>query len=317
MAGVRSILGVLLATVCLAGSVSAEDAYPERPVKLVVYTAPGGLLDVTLRKLGNVWEKKFPSHTVVIENKKGAGGLVALQHVLRQRADGHAILGVTSSLVSKAVSTKKDGELEKLTFLARLVDDYECIIVREDSKFSDLKSLVQAAKEKPGEQIWAGPAAGGTDHLFALRFWNAADISATWIPYRSGSEAIAAVLGGHAEVYVGNPQDVSGREGLKVLAVAEPEDVFPNIPSFEELGYPSLSGESLWRGVAVPASTPPEVKERIVTILREVTEDPEWRQFIEKGNALPVFDLEEKFTPMVAAQRENDREILKELSSIG
>lgn len=315
LTGLFSLLGFL--GVCLAFSTAHADSYPTKPIRFIVYTNPGGLIDVTIRKLAQVLEAEAVTTPVVVENKSGAGGLVAIQHVLRQPADGHTIFAVTSSVVSKAVQSKKSEKLQELGMLVRLVDDYECLIVKRNGKYSSLEDLTRAMKDDSARVLWVGPAVGGTDHLFAVRFWNALDYRGTWIPYKSGSEAIAAILGGHADVYVGNPQDALGREDLQILAVAAPQRLaqFPEVATFEESDLKELTGASLWRGLAVRGDTPDNVRTAITELLRKATAASQWREFVVSSGAQVIFESGKTFEDAVASQIESDSQLLQLLKA--
>lgn len=315
-------IAIALALLLLSSGRVFAESYPSKPLKLIVYTNPGGLIDISARKIAQVLEKNLVEEPVVVENKKGAGGLVAIQHVLRQPADGHTVLALTSSVVSKAVESRQEDKLDQLEMLVRLVDDYECLVVKEGGKFDSLAALTAAVKDPNGRSIWAGPEVGGTDHLFALKYWKAVGGKGVWIPYKSGGEALAALLGGHADVYVGNPQDVKGRSGLKILAVASPERIsqFGQVPTFLELsadepGLKQLTGESLWRGLAVRKGTPDGVKQQLSALLQKMVDTDSWKSFITEGGATSVFETGAKFQNFVAAQADADRDLLKELKA--
>ncbi|MCB0340426.1 MAG: tripartite tricarboxylate transporter substrate binding protein, partial [Bdellovibrionales bacterium] len=267
-------------------------------------------MDITARQLAQVLQDKYLHVPVVVENKKGAGGLVALNHVLSQPSDGYTLFGLTSSVISKAVQARQHARLDGLHYLARLVTDYECLITSSGSEISDFETLVQSGRANPGSQIWAGPAAGGTDHIFAQKVWNKLGISAKWIPYRSGGEALAAILGKHAHVYVGNPQDVVGRSDLRIAAVAAPNRLshFKDAPTFEELGYPELTGEMLWRGFAVRKGVEEARVEFLESVLSRAIKDPQWIKFIESANVQSTFDTAENFEQIVRQQIVSDRE---------
>jgi putative tricarboxylic transport membrane protein len=306
------LFSFFLSTFFFVPTLSADD-FPSKPLRFVVYTNPGGLIDVSARKIAQVLEDGIVQTPVVVENKKGAGGLVAMQHVLRQPADGHTLFALTSSVISKTVDAKQQKRLAGLEMLARVVDDYECLIVREEGKYADLQSLNAAVQDPSVKTIWAGPAVGGTDHLFALKYWNQVGGKGVWIPYKSGSEALAALMGGHAEVYVGNPQDVIGRQGLKILAVASPERLerFPEVATFQELGMQKLTGESLWRGFAVRKGTPEGRKQELIKLLKKVNESTAWKSFVQDGGAVNVFEIGQAFQKIVDAQLKSDAELLQ------
>ncbi|MCI5064990.1 tripartite tricarboxylate transporter substrate binding protein [bacterium] len=325
-----AILFVVILVVLRGGVLAAPHEFPTRPLKIVVYTNPGGLIDISARKIAQILEDRYVKESVVVENKRGAGGLVALQHVLRQPADGHTVFALTSSVISKAVASRQEQRLSQLEMVARLVDDYECIIVREGGEIRDFPSLVQSLRTAGKRVLWAGPAVGGTDHLFALKVWGAVGGKATWIPYKSGGEALAALLGGHAEVYVGNPQDIQGRRGLRILAVSSPERLvqYPEIPTVAELAetldgadyseslrvaLKELSGESLWRGVALRRGTPPAVRTPLLELLEQVSRDAEWRKFVEEAGAEAVFQTGEEFQAAVTQQMANDKAVFQSI----
>ncbi len=306
-----SFVCAFLFTFC--GYVAKAADFPTKPIKIIVYTNPGGLIDITARKFAGVLEseakKSGMNQPVVVENKKGAGGLVALHYLSRQPADGHTLLALTSSVISKAVQSRQEKKLDDVSFLARLVDDYECLIVNRESSLKSFADLKADAQKKAGGQIWLGPAAGGTDHIFAKKFWKATGLSGKWVPYKSGSDALAALLGGHGDVYVGNPQDVRGRPDLKVLAVASPERLpdFSEAPTFAELNLPTLTGESLWRGIVVASATPGEVKEELLALLKKASESGEWQKFVTSGSAIPVFETEGEFKRVVDSQIQQEK----------
>ena len=294
-------------------SLSCAEDFPSKPIHIVVYTAPGGLIDVTARKIANIIQRDLVDVPVVVENKKGAGGIVALNYVNNKIADGHTILGLTSSVISKAVSAKQDKLLDDLHYLALVAEDYEAIITSKKSGVLTLDEIKNKATGLKRPQVWVGPASGGTDHIFALKVWDAIDLKANWIPYRSGGEAIAALMGGHGAVYVGNPSDTHGRPDLHLTAVAAPERLsnFPDVPTFKELGYTSLTGESLWRGFAIRKDVPKKVKIKLENLLQKATSSAEWKAFVKQGGVIERFKTGEEFKQLVTAQLKSDKQFLK------
>ncbi len=289
--------------------INSQADFPTKPVKIVVYTAPGGLIDVSSRKLAKIIkEQDFPK-PIIIENKKGAGGLIALNHVIKQKSDGHTIFALTSSVISKVVGAGKESLFSELKFLGRIVKDYECVITNKKSNLDTIEKVIDQAKEKPGKQIWLGPAAGGTDHIFAKKVWNATNIQAKWVPYKSGGEAIAALLGNHGDVYVGNQQDVIGRPDLQVIAIASPDSVkYPN--NFLNAGFTDLKSEVLWRGFAVKKGTSEETLKYLEKTIKLAIESEEWKKFISQGQMEGIFETGESFENAVKAQIETDKKYL-------
>ena len=253
------VLSVVVAF--LAGSMGAAYAkFPAKQIKVVVYTKPGGAGDVFARKFTAIADK-YTDASFVVVNKPGAGGVIAIKHILKSRADGYKLAFVTRSNIGKIVSTGGTIDVNDLSWMAMMVSDPEAIITLRKSPINTWQQLVADAKAKNGKQIWVGPAAGGNDHIMAMKTWKIAGIKAKWVPYKGGSKAMAALMGGHGIAYVGNPQDVIGRPDLKVAVISNPTRIggdFADVPTFKELGVKGLDKEIMWRGFMVKKGTPKE-----------------------------------------------------------
>ena len=182
--------------VALAAGVLAAD-YPTRPIRIINYVAPGGLMDVTTRKFTEV-AAKYTNAVFVVENRTGAGGLVGMEYVLNQPADGYTIFAPTMSVVIQVVATRSDVDryIWGFEWTSMLMKDPECIITNSKLPINTWEDVVADAKAKGGRQIWVGPSTGGNDHLMAMKVWDKAGIMATWIPHESGPAAMAALMGG-------------------------------------------------------------------------------------------------------------------------
>lgn len=312
-------LVVLSAIVLSVFAVPALAAYPEKPIHVVNYVAAGGLMDVTSRKFISI-AQKYTDATFVVDNKEGAGGLVGIEAVLEQPADGYTVFAPTTSVVVKVVSSKKDVNQYVWGFewVAMLMRDPECIIGAAESDLNEFNKVVDDAKAKKGAQLWGGPAAGGNDHLMAMKVWDKVGMKAKWIPAKSGPQAMMGVLAGQTVAYVGNPADMAGRDGYKILAVSSEKRLakFPDAPTFKELGYDGLDNEVMWRGFCIKKGAPEEVYVWWEDLLKKVAADPEWRSFLEKDGIEVVDFGRDKFTPQVKADIENATFYLKQAGLI-
>jgi tripartite-type tricarboxylate transporter receptor subunit TctC len=280
----------IFAALCLVSLLAilpaaAFAAYPEKPIRVVNYVGPGGLMDVTSRKFVSI-AAKYTDATFVVENREGAGGLVGMQAVLEQPADGYTVFAATTSNIAKVLTSKKnvDEFIWGFEWIAMLMRDPECLIAAKDGPFNTWEAVHKDALEKKGNQLWTGPAAGGNDHLMAMKVWDKAGMSAKWIPYSTGPEAMMALLSGQGVVYVGNPADIGGREGFTIVALSRKErlEKFPDAPTFSELGIDGLDDEAMWRGFAMKKGSPEEAMAWWEELLKKVAADPEWRAFLEK-----------------------------------
>lgn len=279
----KGIVTAIAAALLAVSVVPAMAAYPDKPVKIVNYVAPGGLMDVTSRKFVAI-AKKYTNATFVVENTTGAGGLVAIGAVLEQPADGYTVFAATTSVIDKVVSAKKDVNQMVWGFqwVAMLMRDPECIITAADGDYKTFKAVVDAAKASGGKQLWGGPDAGGNDHIFAQQVWTSAGMKAKWLPYKSGPEAMMGTLSGQNVAYVGNPADTQGRKGYTIVAIAAPKRLaqLPKVPTFKELGYKGLDDSIMWRGFAIKKGAPEEAYKWWEELNKKVAKDPEWRAFL-------------------------------------
>ena len=302
----------------LAGCAADLDqpaVFPRRPIKIIVYTGPGGLIDVTARHFAEI-ASRHTQATFVVENHPGAGGLIATKRVLQLPADGYTLYACTKSNISKLVAAGGRSFIDSMDWIAMLIADPECIITRAGSTTSTWQQVLADAQARPGGQIWLGPDSGGLDHVMAMKTWDRCGITAKWIPYKSGGEAKAALLGDQGAVYVGNPSDVLGNPQFTIAAVSSPSRLkqLPDVPTLGELGIEGLDTQYMWRGFAVKRGTPPAVLAWYEDLFRRVTGDPEWRALWEKSGIEVLYHGSDRFTATV---REDERDFAYYLSRIG
>lgn len=283
------------------GSQEPAETFPTKPIKLIVYTGPGGAGDILARKFTDI-ASKYTDATFVVENKAGAGGIVAMEYVATTKPDGYTLMYMTKSNISKLVST--DSELDPMVFdwISLMQIDPECVITNKNNPVKTWQDIVADAKAKNGKQLWLGPAAGGLDHVTAQNIWKAAGIKATWVPFNSGGKAKAALLGEQGVTYVGNPGEIIGKPDFMVAAICAAERLpqFPDVPTFKELGIMGLENEVMWRGFAVKSGTSDAVIAWYDDIFEKVSKDPEWIAAYEPQGNMLVHKTRDEFNKMVA-----------------
>lgn len=313
-----SRLGLYLAFIigCIFGASALYGEYPSKPITIIVHSKPGSGIDITSRQLAHI-ARKYTDAVILVENKSGGSGIVAMRTVLNKKSDGYTVLAVTKSFISTVLLTKSGIGMDDFDFLACMVVDPEVLITNRHSSVRTLEDIIRDAREKNGRQRWLGPLVGGVDHLMAVKTWEKLGIKGEWIPYEGGADALAALMGKHGVVYVGNPVDVKGRPDLMIAAVAAPQRLpdFPDAPTFTEKGY-DLENEVLWRGFAVKKGTDPRAVQFLMDLFRKVSQDPDWLKFINSTSAQPVFLPREQFTRMVQRDQQEARKYLK-LAGIG
>ncbi|GAB1482463.1 tripartite tricarboxylate transporter substrate binding protein [Treponema sp.] len=293
------LMGLMAFGLFAEGTKESAAAFPSKPIRLVVYAAAGGQLDITARKFVELAAKYTPA-TFVVENKPGAGGLVGWEYVLTQPEDGYTLMAVTKTLVANHVKDEFKVDPMSLDWIAFLINDAEAIITNSKSKVRSIQDVIADAKARPGQQIWVAPP--GVDEVMTYKFWDKTGISGKYVPYDAGGQAMAAVIGQQAQVYVGNPVDVRGKPDLMMAAISAENRFtqFPDVPTLKELGIKGLDAESFWRGFALKRGTPANVIAWYDDLFDNITADPAWRQFNEKDGMEVVHYKNDKFNAIIA-----------------
>ena len=300
----RLIVCLILATGLLTPGCQTDgqrQPFPDRPIEIIIYTKPGGPIDVTVRKFIEVAEKYATGVTFVPKIKSGAGGIVAMGHVLQKKPDGYTLLGCTKSNIAKVVSSGRK-DVDQFDWIGMLLIDPECVIIRNTDPPTSWDALVSDARQRPGKQVWVGPAAGGLDHVVAQQIWEGLGIDCVWSAFDSGKDALAAVRRGEGDAYVGNPAEVTGYPNLQVAAVSSPQRLahLPGTPTFSERGLKGLDHEIMWRGFAIKKGCPDDALAFYDDLFRKVTQDAEWRSHWEKYGMEVLYRPQADFEKVVA-----------------
>ncbi len=286
--------------VVIAGLHSPVRAeYPDKPIVIVVHAKPGGAIDLTARMVSKI-ARSYTDAPLVIENRYGGSGAVAMRAILGKDPTGYHVLAFPATFISTVKVTRSSISMDDYRFLACMVEAPEALITNRNTDVVTIEDIVRDAKAKNGKQIWVGPGVGSLDHLMAIKTWDKLGITATWLPYDGGGEAVAALLGGHGIVYVGNPEDVRGRPDLQIAAVSALERLsrYPDVPTLMESGC-DLPNEIMWRGFAVHKDTPEEICNWLTDLLGKVSSDPEWVEFVAFNSAENVFYKQDEFRALV------------------
>src|SRR6187455_1033226 len=229
-----------------AVTASAQDAYPSKPITMVVPFPPGGVADIVGRPLAAQMEKTLKQPIVVV-NRTGAGGAVGMASVAKAPADGYTILMALSSISIFPVSDRINGkapsyEMKDFAPIALITADPTVLVVSADSPWKNLKEFVASAKAYPGKINYSSSGVYGTLHVAMEIFANAANIKLYHIPYQGGGPAVTALMGGQVEALASGPsaainQIKAGR--MRALAVWGDKRLasLPEVPSMKEIGY--------------------------------------------------------------------------------
>lgn len=280
----RCVLTILACVV--ATGIQAAD-YPKHPIEIVIPFGEGGASDTFARKFSEIINKELTQPTQPV-NKKGGGGLIGMAYAFTQRPDGYTILEITPShIIADVMNRGKVKLLQHFEPLVRIQSDIYIVGVSKTSKFKDFKSLVAYGRKQ--QVTFAGISPGGLDDFTLKSMAKATGIKLKFIPYKSGSEVKAAVLGGEVDIYLDKIVSAIGYikdEAIKPLVILNDEritklDVFKSVPTTVEMGYNVTIGS--WRGFVVKKGTPESVKAFLAEKMKNAYNSVEYRSFAENN----------------------------------
>ena len=279
----------LLASALAAAPAFGQDAYPTRPITMIVPFPPGGVADLTGRPTALTMEK-YLKQRIVIENKAGAGGAVGMAAVAKAKPDGYTIMMALSSIsiippAERLFDREPPYEMKQLVPIALISADPTVLVVRSDSPWKSVKDFVEDAKKRPGKINYSSSGIYGTLHMAMEIFANSAEIKLFHIPYQGGGPAVTALLGGQVEALASGPSAVIGQiKGGKLRALASWGDKrlasLPDVPTFKELGYNAEF--YIWSGLFAPAGTPATIVQTLRSAAHRAVEDPDFRNAMAK-----------------------------------
>jgi tripartite-type tricarboxylate transporter receptor subunit TctC len=257
------------------------QAYPTKPIHVLVPYAAGGGADANARLLEPPMEKQL-GQTMVIENRPGASGIVAAMGVLQAPADGYTMLFDTFPFAVNAVLRKLPFDpMKDLLPVSQAINMPNILVVPASAPYKTLKELIDYAHANPGKLNFASYGAGGSAHLAGEMLRREAGVEWTHIPYKGGAPAITDLLAGQVSAYFANP--ISGlayvQSGkLRALATTGTKrmEVLPDVPTVKESGYPNFEVIE-WNGFFVAKGTPQAVIDKLSDVVRKAVQEPDVR----------------------------------------
>ena len=297
------------------------QAYPVRPLRLIVGFGAGGISDLVARLVAEAAGQVL-GQTVVVENRTGAGGNIAAEAAARAPADGYTLLFASPALVSvnpilmpgAGVDVQK--ELEPVLPLASTP---HVLVVRRQAGFSDLPAFLAAAAARKGEMNWSTAGVGTSPHQTMLLLQSVSPARFTPVHYRSGAAGVQAVLTGEVDVTAEATAVVVEhiRAGaLQALCACAPSrvELLPDLPMAGELGLPGLTNGSI-AGLMVPRGTPPGLQARLAEAFATALAQPALRQRLAQQGTLPLAGDAEAFRQLLASEVARWRPLLAGLSA--
>ena len=304
---VRRRIAAFAALLCIA-VLAHGQAYPTRPVKIVVGFAPGSATDILARVVADAFSKSM-GQAFVVENKPGAGGSIGAAAVKDAAPDGYTLVAAGSGPfgINPAIQPNLPYDaIRDFAFIGNVGLTPQVIVVGSTTPYRTLKDFVAAAKAKPGEIPFASLGKGSTSHLAMEAFAGVAGIKLNHIPFKGSGDSQAAILGGQVPVMSDTVPGVLAqvRAGkLRALAVAIPKRsaFLPDVPTVAESGYPGFEAVG-WIGLAAPAKTPGPILDKLNAEIHKMLQDPAVKAKLEQLAFDPVIDSREQFTAFVKSE---------------
>ena len=290
----KSVLKCLgaVALATLSWIAVAQTAYPNKPLKIVVPFGAGGVADLTARTVAQKMGENL-GQSIVIENKPGAGGVVATEAVAKSAPDGYTLLLMSNATaVSASLFKTLPYDAEKdLTALSILGTFDIAIVVNNDSKFANLSDLLNFAKANPGKLNIGSINVGSTQNLAAELFKTTAGIDAQVVPFNGTPAVLTALRGGQIDVGVEILAPVLPQikgQALRALAVTGDKRAaaLPQVPTAKESGIRNLYAAS-WNALAAPSKTPKEVVQKLNQEIQNALNNPDVRKKLQDMNVEP------------------------------
>lgn len=276
-----SVAGLL--SLLHAAPTLAQADWPQKPIRLVVPYAPGGSSDTLGRMIAKHLGEAF-KQTVVVENKAGAGGLIGSQQVAKAAPDGYTLVisGIGSHVIAPVDAPNAFDPLKDFTHIALLGGPPVAMVVSAEQPIKDFKDFVSYVAQEPKGLSWASPGQGTHGYLTGETFRTATKLNMVHVSYKGAGPAVSDLLAnqipaGFMTLSSANAHVATGK--LRLLALTSPKRLpeFPNVPTFAELGYPTVTGTT-WFAVSGPAGMPPAVVDKINAEVRRGLQTPAIRK---------------------------------------
>ncbi len=312
----RLLVAAFAAMLFANATAAAQDAYPSKPVHILVPYPPGGGVDIVTRLLGDELSKKW-GQTIVVENRPGAGGTIASQAVAKSPGDGYTLIVVASGHATNPFLYAKlpYDTFADFTPISLLASSPNILLVRADSPIKSVADVIAQAREKPGALSYAMAGSGTSTHLAGELLKHMAKVDIIAIPYKGGAPAINDLLGGHIPLSFNNaPESLGQIKGGAVRALgvttAKRSALLPDVPTIAESGLPGYDN-GVWWGLLGPGGMPPAVTAKIAQAAADAMKVPSVKERLTSLGATPDGSTAEEFGALIKADYEKWGPIIK------
>jgi tripartite-type tricarboxylate transporter receptor subunit TctC len=290
---VKIVLAVSIVLCAGATASFAQDAYPVKPIRLIVPSSPGGGTDTSARILAPKMSELL-GQQIVVENRPGASTLIGMEAVARSAPDGYTLLigNSTMTILPSMRSKLSVDPIKDFTAINKVVESAQVLVTHPSLPVRNLKDLLALAKSQPGKLNYAAGAPGGNGHLSMELLLSTAGVKITYVPYKSGNAGLVDTLSGEITVMMGSilsvlPQIKAGRLRALGITSAKRANGAPEIPTLAEAGLKGYEA-SQWFGLLSAANTPRAIVTRLHQVSQSALQDAQVRRRIIDDGAEPV-----------------------------
>ncbi len=310
------MIALALALLPSGGTSSARAEYPERPIRLIVPFPAGGTVDLVARLVTARMSEEL-RQPFVIDNRGGAGGVIATDAAAKAAPDGYTLLFTSPNhTINAALQSKLPYDTERdLVPVAMVAEIPELLVSHPSAPFSDFAGFVAYAKANPGKLNYASAGNGTLPHVTMELMLRGLGLDVAHIPYRGAAPAMTDLLAGQVQLKLdtyatANQYVASGK--LRALGIASRarSALMPDVPTIAEMGLPGYEGV-LWMGIVAPAGTPKPVIDKLASAVKHALDTPALAERLKRDGINPVGGTPEQFAELIRREIEQWRALAK------
>lgn len=310
----KTFASFILGFTTLTSFSQSSDVYPSKPIKIIVTAAPGGTTDIASRAISDQLGREL-GQTVLVENKAGAAGIIALQALIASPPDGYtmAMGNIGTNAINYALYKSLPYKTEDMRAISIVLTTPNVMVVNPAVPAKTVAEFVALAKANPGKYSFASSGRGQSIHMSGELFKNMSGVDITHVPYKGAGPALIDLLSGQVSMMIDNlPSSIEHIRSGKLRALAVTSKTrspdLPDVPTMQEAGYPNFEVIA-WFGLFVPAKTPQPVVDKIYAALKKVLNSPEIKARWKDLGGTVIGDTPANTDLFVAAEKKKWEEV--------